>query len=181
MAQPPLYLPPSADTPLQVSLLMGSPTHSPLAVSLFELKIPASHPAPAHPDEASFSLLPEIHHTFRPEPKLPPRPISAIFSLVVLTPWLVLIGLVRAVAFFIHNTEIFRQWSRIAPRVTHLFSLSILPFIVTLGAFEGLLVWYWVDLKLGQVLLYGGILGVVTLFTGQHALSNIGERRISRK
>lgn len=52
---------------------------------------------------------------------------------------------------------------------------------MTLGAFEGLLIWYWVDLKLGQVLLYGGILGIVTLFTGQQALSNIGERRISRK
>ena len=107
MAKPPLYLPPTADTPLQVSLLIGSPSHSPLAVSLFDLKIPASHPAPAHPDEASFSLLPEIHHTFRPEPKLPPRPFSAFFSLVVLTPWLVLLGLVCVVGLFTrHNTEI---------------------------------------------------------------------------
>ena len=52
---------------------------------------------------------------------------------------------------------------------------------MTLGAFESLLVWYWVDLKLGQVLLYGGILAVVTTFTGKQALSNMGERRISRK
>jgi hypothetical protein len=108
MAKPPLYLPPTADTPLQVSLLIGSPSHSPLAVSLFDLKIPPSHPAPVHPDEASFSPLPEIHHTFQPDQKLPPRPISAIFSLVVLTPWLVLLGLVRVVALLIYdNSEIF--------------------------------------------------------------------------
>ena len=52
---------------------------------------------------------------------------------------------------------------------------------MTLGAFEGLLVWYWVDLKLGQVLLYGGVLSVITLFAGKQPLSNIGNRRISRK
>lgn len=103
MAKPPLYLPPTTDTPLQVSLLIGSPTHSPLSLTLFDLKVPASLPPPVHPDEASFSPLPEIHHTFRPAQKLPPRPISAIFSAVVLSPWLILLGLVRLFALLIYD------------------------------------------------------------------------------
>ncbi|KAF8068876.1 oligosaccharyl transferase delta subunit [Lyophyllum atratum] len=165
MARPPLSLPPTSDAPLQVSLLIGAPTHSPLAVSLFDLIVPASHPAPVHATEASFHPLPEIHHTFRPEQKLPPKPISAVFSAVVLAPWIILLGM----------------WSQVAPRVPHLFSASILPFTLTLGAFEALLVWYWVDLKLGQVLSYGGVLGLVTIFAGRRALSKIGDHRVGRK
>jgi len=165
MAKPPLSLPPTSDTPLEVSLIIGASGYSPLSISLFDLVVPASHPPPVHPDEASFHVLPEIHHSFRPDQKLPPRPISAVFSLMVLAPWIVLVGL----------------WSQVAPRVPHLFSPSILPFVVTLGAFESLLVWYWVDLKLGQVLLYGSILSVVTTFAGKQALSKIGDSRVGRK
>jgi oligosaccharyltransferase complex subunit delta (ribophorin II) len=103
MSKPPISLPPTADTPLQVSLLIGSPIHSPLAISLFDLEIPASHPPPVHPDEPSFHPLPEIQHTFRPEQKLPPRPISALFSAVVLAPWFFLLGLVQS--FFLCNFQ----------------------------------------------------------------------------
>jgi oligosaccharyltransferase complex subunit delta (ribophorin II) len=62
-----------------------------------------------------------------------------------------------------------------------LFSPSILSFILCLGAFEGLLFWYWVDLKLGQVLLYGAMLSIPTLFAGKTALASIGSRRVGRK
>jgi len=48
---------------------------------------------------------------------------------------------------------------------------------VTLAAFEGLMFWYWVDLKLGQVLLYGGILTVVAVLTGKNALVTVGDNR----
>ena len=34
----------------------------------------------------------------------------------------------------------------------------MLPFILTLGASEGLLFWYWIALQLGDVLFYGAIL-----------------------
>lgn len=73
-----------------------------------------------------------------------------------------------------------KQWSQVAPRPTHLFSLNILPFILCLGAFEVLLFWYWVDLKLGQVLLYGAILSIPTVFTGKTTLATIGSRRVGR-
>lgn len=60
-----------------------------------------------------------------------------------------------------------------------MLSPSIVPFVATLGAFEALLVWYWVDLKLGQVLSYGAVLGIFSIVAGRQALASIGERRVS--
>ena len=95
MAKPPLSLPPtSPDTTLQVTLLLGSPSHPPLSVELFDLVIPASLPGPTHLDDAMFHPQPEIHHTFRPDAKLPPTFVSAIFTVLVLAPWISLLGLV---------------------------------------------------------------------------------------
>jgi len=94
MARPPASFPPTADAPLRVSLILGSFVHDPATFDLFDLYVPASQPPPQHVDEPSFHLLPEIHHTFRPDQKLPPKAVSAAFSAIVLSPWLVLIGLV---------------------------------------------------------------------------------------
>ena len=94
MAKPPVSLPPTTSSPLRVSLIVGSFKYSPLKADLFDLALPASAPAPQHPDEATFHPLPEISHTFRPEQKVPPKFISAVFSGLALAPWLVLLGLV---------------------------------------------------------------------------------------
>jgi oligosaccharyltransferase complex subunit delta (ribophorin II) len=72
----------------------------------------------------------------------------------------------------------FSQWAQVSPRLTHAFSPAVLPFILSLGAYEILIFCYWVNLNLGQVLLYGGILAVITLFTGKHALRSIAKRRL---
>lgn len=95
MAKPPTSLPPSGSAPLSVTLILGSFVHSPATIHLFDMQIPPSLPAPQHPEEASFYLLPEIQHTFRPEQKVPPTVISGFFTLLVLAPWVVLVGLVR--------------------------------------------------------------------------------------
>ncbi|KZP15312.1 hypothetical protein FIBSPDRAFT_867412 [Athelia psychrophila] len=165
MARPPPSLPPTGTAPLKVTLLLGSFVHDPASIELFDLIVPASQPPPVHADEASFHVLPTIHHTFRPEQKLPPRAISAVFSALVLSPWVVLLGL----------------WIKVGPSTPRLFSPTILPFTTLLAAFELLLFWYWVDLKLGQVLLYGGILSIPTVFAGKHALYSMGETRLGRK
>jgi hypothetical protein len=94
MARPPTSLPPTTDKPLSVSLLLGSFTHDPAKFDLFDLYIPPSQPPPQHPDEASFHLRPEIKHTFRPDIKSPPPVVSAVFAVLVLSPWLVLLALV---------------------------------------------------------------------------------------
>ncbi|KAF7984704.1 hypothetical protein HWV62_13006 [Athelia sp. TMB] len=165
MARPPASLPPTTSAPLKVSLLLGSFVHDPATIELFDLVVPASQPPPVHPDEASFHILPTLHHTFRPEQKLPPRFISAVFSGLVLSPWVLLLAL----------------WIKVGPSTPRLFSPTILPFTTLLAAFELLLFWYWVDLKLGQVLLYGGILAIPTVFAGKHALYSMGETRLGKK
>jgi len=166
MAKPPASLPPTSTAPLKVTLLIGSSSHSPEKLELFNLYVPASYPATAHPDEANFHLLPELAHTFRADPKLPPVAISALFAgIVFVAPWIVLLGL----------------WFSISPSLPRLFSPNILPFTASLGAFEFLLYRYWVDLKLGDVLTYGSILGVITVFTGRHALASIADRRLGNR
>ncbi|KII87573.1 hypothetical protein PLICRDRAFT_112010 [Plicaturopsis crispa FD-325 SS-3] len=166
MARPPLSLPPtSANSPLKVSLLLGSYVHPPLKTELFDLVLPASHFPQPHPDEATFHPQPEIKHTFNPPQKLPPKVISAVFAGLVIAPWVPLLAV----------------WGQIGPKTPNLFSPSILSFTTLLGAFEALLLWYWVDLKLGQVLLYGAILAVPTALAGNKALGAIGKKREGRE
>jgi oligosaccharyltransferase complex subunit delta (ribophorin II) len=165
MARPPLSLPPTSTTPLKVTLILGSFVHSPAKIELFDLYLPPSQATPQHPEEASFHVLPTIKHTFRPEQKLPPKIISAVFTGIVVSPWVLLLTL----------------WIAISPSTPHLFSLRILPFTTLLAAFELLLVWYWVELKLGEVLLYGAILSVPTILAGKQALATMGDTRVGRK
>ena len=40
--------------------------------------------------------------------------------------------------------------------------------------------WYWVELRLGQVLLYGAILSIPTALTGKRALAAVGDWRIGK-
>ncbi|KAJ3555236.1 hypothetical protein NM688_g2690 [Phlebia brevispora] len=165
MTRPPASLPPtSASNPLSVTLILGSFEHSPVKYELFDIYLPESQPPPQHPDEPTFHPLPEIVHTFRPEQKVPPKVISTAFAALVVAPWVVLLGL----------------WAHIRPSVPHLFSLHIVPFTVSIAAFEGLLFWYWVDLRLGQVLLYGGIIGLVTAMTGKSALATKADWRLGK-
>jgi len=96
MASPPSSIPPTTHNPLEVSLILGSFVHAPAKYDLFDLYIPASQAPSEHPDEAAFHVLPTIEHTFRPEQKLPPRFISAVFAAAVLSPWVILVGLVRS-------------------------------------------------------------------------------------
>jgi oligosaccharyltransferase complex subunit delta (ribophorin II) len=94
MAKPPPSFPPSGTNPLKASLIIGSYAHTPVAWELFDLKVPASLPAPSLPEETSYHPLPTLSHTFQPDHKAPPRVISAFFSLLVLSPWLGLVVLV---------------------------------------------------------------------------------------
>ena len=119
MAKPPTSLPPSGAAPLHVSLLLGSFVHSPATLDLFDLHIPPSAPAPVHPDEQIYHPRPELAHTFRPDPKLPPRIISAFFTALVVAPWVVLLGLVRV---FVRST--WRIRVSLIIRVAHSGALS---------------------------------------------------------
>ncbi|KAH9939549.1 oligosaccharyl transferase delta subunit [Amylocystis lapponica] len=162
MARPPAALPPSGAAPLEVSLLLGSFAHAPAQHALFALRVPASAPAGAGADEGA---LPEIAHTFRAEQRVPARAVSAVFAAAAFAPWAVLVGL----------------WARVRPSVPHVGAPRIVAFVAALGAFEGLLLWYWVGLQLGEVLLYGGVLGACTALAGKQALGRVGELRVGKK
>ncbi|GBE84013.1 Uncharacterized protein SCP_0510720 [Sparassis crispa] len=164
MARPPASLPPTAAAPLNVTLLLGSFTHTPAKYDLFSLTVPPSLPLHVHPDEASFHPRPPIAHTFREPQKRPPPLVSALFTYFTVAPWLLLTTL----------------WTQISPRLPHLLSPYTLPFMGCLGAFEVLLFWYWVDLRLGQVLLYSAGLGAVTVLAGQQALSRSAAWRANK-
>jgi oligosaccharyltransferase complex subunit delta (ribophorin II) len=44
ISRPPVSLPPTTENPLSVSLILGSFTHSPRTVPLFNLRLPPSAP-----------------------------------------------------------------------------------------------------------------------------------------
>lgn len=166
-------------------MLLGSFEHDPARFELFDLVIPASQPAPTHPEEATYHTLPDISHTFRPEQKLPPKAISAVFAATLLAPWPILFFLVRIFPLLYVLMRLLTrstlQWSKSGVKVPHLFAPQVLPFTGLLAAFEALLLWYWIDLRLGQVLLYGAILAPFTAYSGKIALVAASEWRLGRK
>jgi len=164
MAKPPTSLPPSGSNPLKASLIIGSYVHTPVTWELFDLQLPASLPAAAVPEEASYYPLPTLSHTFRPDHKAPPRVISAFFSLLVLSPWLGLVVLL----------------TQLPQRLPNILNPSVLPFIALLASFEVLFFKYWVDMKIGQVLLYTSGLGLVTLAAGKRALTALSNQRLGK-
>ncbi|KDQ13352.1 hypothetical protein BOTBODRAFT_160644 [Botryobasidium botryosum FD-172 SS1] len=156
MRRPPPSLPATTEsTPLNVSLILGSFNVAPAHIQLFAAYLPASAPVVPHEEEVTFHLQLEIVHTFRPDQKHPPKLISAVFAGVALAPWAVLFYLLSYLPITVSQ------------------SLSTAPFVALIAAFEGLLLWYWADLKLGQVLAYGAALGLVTAAAGKHALGSL--------
>lgn len=72
--------------PLSASLIIASfgssqPYHSP-AFDLF-LKSDPSSPTVSQEKPLRYGRLPEIHHTFKPEPSSPPKIITLIFTAAV--------------------------------------------------------------------------------------------------
>lgn len=84
-----------------MTLLVGGPqVEESLQYALGEIEVrgPASNP-PVRAARVQYEVQPEIHHQFRPDQKLINVAISGFFSLLVLSPVAVLIGLVSFVAF----------------------------------------------------------------------------------
>ncbi|CCO26676.1 oligosaccharyl transferase delta subunit [Rhizoctonia solani AG-1 IB] len=156
ISRPPVSLPPTTENPLSVSLILGSFTHSPRTVPLFNLRLPPSAPVTPHAQEKHYAPQPLIAHKFNPEPSQPPKVVSATFAAAALAPWLVLAGLLSQIS---------------TPLDTSSKALSYTaPFLSLLFALEGLLFVYWVKLRLFQVLTYGVILAALAAGAGKRAL-----------
>ncbi|RUP52432.1 Dolichyl-diphosphooligosaccharide--protein glycosyltransferase subunit Swp1 [Jimgerdemannia flammicorona] len=112
---------------------------------------------------------PEIRHIFRQPDKVPAAWLSNAFVLVVLSPWLVLLGAWLALG--------------ITPAILGPFvsSISILAFFSTLVATEFLFYKYWTSLNIFETLTYFAGLSVFTFVTGQRALSEVQARRLKNE
>lgn len=87
-----------------MTLLVGGPqVEESLQYALGEIEVrePTSNP-PVRAARVQYQAQPEIHHQFRPDQKLINVAISGFFSLLVLSPFAVLIGLVSFVALSFH-------------------------------------------------------------------------------
>ncbi|KAI9100416.1 Dolichyl-diphosphooligosaccharide--protein glycosyltransferase subunit Swp1 [Phlyctochytrium arcticum] len=106
-----------------------------------------------------FAAQPELHHTFRAPDKMPNKVLSLTFSLLVLAPWLLLLG----------------SYIVLGANVKNVFSNSVLflsgtTFMAALSVCVLLYYIYWVRLNLFQLLGYGSALGTVTAIVGRQAL-----------
>ncbi|KAG6377417.1 hypothetical protein JVT61DRAFT_15217 [Boletus reticuloceps] len=163
MARPPLSLPPTTDRPLAVSLILGSF----ITIQLHSTSLTSTSPR-----------LPRLHLTLTKRPSTPSRPSSTrSIPSKKFPPRSSPPSLPPSCS----RRGLYYSWSKVGVRVPHLLSPRILPFTALLGAFEALLVWYWVDLRLGQVLLYAGILALPTIFAGKTALATTGEWRAGKQ
>ncbi|KAI8056862.1 Oligosaccharyltransferase subunit Ribophorin II-domain-containing protein [Syncephalis plumigaleata] len=119
------------------------------------------------PNDAEYQALPDIVHQFSKAEKMPPVMFSLGYSAIVLSPWLVLLGL--------------WQWIGVKPNqlpktttafVAHsLFFASISGFILLYAA-------YWVKLRLLHTLAYAVPLTIFTVLVGRVALSDVAHRRV---
>ncbi|KAI0451924.1 Oligosaccharyltransferase subunit Ribophorin II-domain-containing protein [Xylaria acuta] len=110
-----------------------------------------------------------IHHTFRADPKNPPKIISAFFALAVLA---------TVPALFV-------GWLALGANVSHLQrALRDAPiahgvFFGSLVALEGVFYLYYVSWTLFQVLPVIGVVGAATFLSGAKALGEVQGRRLA--
>ncbi|KAG0216863.1 Dolichyl-diphosphooligosaccharide--protein glycosyltransferase subunit Swp1 [Mortierella sp. GBAus27b] len=136
-----------------------------------EVKGSTSNPA-TRPKRVEYKARPEIHHQFRPDQKLIDQNISGAFTILVLTPFAVLLVL----------------WSQLAIRFEPLIALFSRPldlitslvFFGSLAGIEYVLYLYWSHVTLFPVLQYLGVLSIVAFLSGRAALSTIQKRRLQR-
>ncbi|KAI9314986.1 Dolichyl-diphosphooligosaccharide--protein glycosyltransferase subunit Swp1 [Dichotomocladium elegans] len=124
-------------------------------------------------DDNVFELQPEIHHIFREPESMPPVWFSQLFTLIALSPWIVLIigwfGLGLTPLSVIGQLT---SGSALRP-------VSIILFLGSLAACEYLFYLYWTRLNIFETLPYLALLLIVTFVTGKNALTQVQEHRKS--
>ncbi|KAI8804326.1 Dolichyl-diphosphooligosaccharide--protein glycosyltransferase subunit Swp1 [Cladochytrium replicatum] len=109
--------------------------------------------------EEVFASREEIQHIFGAPPRIAPRFVSDFFTLVVLAPWVLLIG----------------AWSSLGANVSNIFSSSSSmlygsSFVAILSGWVVVMVLYWTTWNVFQLLFYGGLYALATGIVGRQAL-----------
>jgi len=108
-----------------------------------------------------YEVKPEIRHLFREPEARPATVVSNAFTLLCLSPFLVMLIL----------------WARLGANVSNLtLSLSALGFHLGLGSIFGLYAVFWLQLNMFQTVKYLVVLGVVTFLCGNSLLSGIARK-----
>ncbi|KAI9032164.1 Oligosaccharyltransferase subunit Ribophorin II-domain-containing protein [Hyaloraphidium curvatum] len=115
-------------------------------------------------DPVNYAVKPEITHVFRPGPKQAPVVVSGFFTLLVLSPWLLLLAGWQQLGF--------------SPLSGSSASTSQGPFVIAIAALPVLMYLYWTRLNLFQLLGYMAGWGCFTFITGRRALREHAAQRI---
>uniref|UniRef100_A0A1D1XVI8 Ribophorin II n=1 Tax=Anthurium amnicola TaxID=1678845 RepID=A0A1D1XVI8_9ARAE len=145
-----------------LSLIIGTFSHNnPINYHIGTVIIDIPY-TPSVPVPVKYGPKPEIYHTFKPDQKLPSIYISYTFMMIVLSPWLFLIG----------------AWIHLGVNVSFLTSEpgslpAIISFLFTLLAIEILFYNYWIHLNIFQTLSWLSGLSILAFLLGQKALSDV--------
>ncbi|CAG8549223.1 3073_t:CDS:2 [Paraglomus occultum] len=150
-----------------MEIILGTPSHSnPFRYRIGTLNIEGTIKSPRKAPIV-YGPRPEIHHVFRDGERSPSLWISYTFSIIALTPWIVLVG----------------GWKYIKVNLSLLLSkptesLPVIAFLSSLLAMETLLFGYWISLNLLQTLPWLAASSLVAFVTGQRALTKVQTWRL---
>jgi len=113
-----------------------------------------------------YTIRPPIQHQFRAPATRAKEWITNIFTVLVVVPLLfLLIGLFRAGANFQNFPS------------SHLVKIYALFFVAGVGSLLGLILLYWVHMKLFTALAYGAAVALPTIFFGNNVLFYYAQQR----
>nr|CAG4641640.1 EOG090X04WQ [Eurycercus lamellatus] len=105
---------------------------------------------------------PEIKHMFREPEKRPPAIVSNAFTLLVILPFVLFVGLTIKLGINVSNLS---------------FSVSALGFHLSIGAIFGLFICFWLFLNMFQTLKWLAILALPAFISGNYMLTQIAAKR----
>jgi len=148
-----------------VNIIIGDAViENPTVWNIAELELKFGRPSAGKSNSVSDMYLakPAIQHIFRQPEKRPPAVVSNTFTILVITPLIVFIGLVAKLG--------------VGPSTISL-SLSDIAFHCSLGGIFMLFVAFWLYLNMFQTLKFLFLLAIPTMVSGRYMLSRIAEKR----
>ncbi|QSZ29766.1 hypothetical protein DSL72_004283 [Monilinia vaccinii-corymbosi] len=158
--------------PLRATLVLGSfGSAQAFSNHVFDLalSLDESKPIPAYEKPLRYGKLPEIKHTFRPDPQNGPKIFSLVFAAAVIATVPVLLG----------------AWAYLGANLSHLSKavsaapISHVLFFGSIIAMEGIFFLYYSSWNLFQTLPAAGVVGLVAFLSGSKALSEVQSRRLA--
>ncbi|KAI9879489.1 MAG: hypothetical protein M1830_008365 [Pleopsidium flavum] len=162
----------TSSKPLYATLIIASfGSSQPYSNHIFDVnvKLDPNVPYAAPENPLRYGKLPEIHHTFKADPKSPPKVISLVFAGAVIAALPILLG----------------TWLSLGANLNHLSRaiqnapVSHIMFYGSILVLEGIFFMYYTTWNLFQTLPAAAGVGAITFLSGSRALSEVQERRLA--